>query len=78
MKVAIVSARYLAQPALESFLGAVFGYGQAEVKVRTPLVRASSDPDVVQVDSWSFSVHYSESFDSSAYCLASDTAPADT
>jgi hypothetical protein len=33
MKIAIVSARYMDQNALESFFGQVFGYGQARVTV---------------------------------------------
>jgi hypothetical protein len=47
MKVAIVSARYLAQPALESFFGEVFGYGQAEVKVRFQFVRTFQHANMI-------------------------------
>ena len=34
MKVAIVSARYMDQHALEDYLAQIFGYGQASVTVK--------------------------------------------
>jgi hypothetical protein len=37
MKIAIVSARYMEQHAIEAFFGEVFGYGQARVTVSQSL-----------------------------------------
>lgn len=33
MKIAIISARYLEQHAIEEFFGEIFGYGEARVSV---------------------------------------------
>jgi hypothetical protein len=33
MKIAIISARYLEQHAIEAFFGEIFGYGEARVSV---------------------------------------------
>ncbi|KAH6625484.1 hypothetical protein C7974DRAFT_396160 [Boeremia exigua] len=66
MKVAIVSARYMAQPALEAFLCDVFGYGQVQVKwtrgrFQCTLPRALSTDELELMKDRVEFAHYAES-----------------
>jgi hypothetical protein len=57
MKIAIISARYMEQNAIEAFLGQVFGFGQARVTVSGTEMTAVIVTDYWTVDPRQISVH---------------------
>ncbi|KAH7345789.1 hypothetical protein BKA66DRAFT_478783 [Pyrenochaeta sp. MPI-SDFR-AT-0127] len=66
MKIAIVSARYIEQHALEAFFGQVFGYGKARVtwtrgRFQCTLPRALTPEEMESMKASVDFAHYKES-----------------